>query len=63
VTFERGSQPPLGEMDVLGTVDDPELPELTVVRTVRRGLKDGDRVIRKAGVEVSRPKGVGEGRR
>lgn len=63
IAFERGSEPPLGEMDVLGTVEDPDLPELAVVRTVRRGLKDGDRVIRKAGVEVSRARRDAEGKR
>lgn len=60
--FERGEQPPLGEMEVIGMVADDELPSLSVVRTVRRGLRDHDRVIRKAGVEISqRTAGASEG--
>jgi molecular chaperone GrpE (heat shock protein) len=53
-TFEAGVVPPLGEIDVVGTVSDPTLADLAVVRTVHAGLRDNQRIIRKAAVEINR---------
>ena len=53
-SFEAGVTPPLGEIDVVSTVSNPAFADLAVVRTVHAGLRDNERIIRKAAVEINR---------
>jgi molecular chaperone GrpE (heat shock protein) len=53
-TFEPGVVPPLDEIEVVDTRNDPALPDMAVVRTVYAGLRDNSRIIRKAAVEINR---------
>jgi hypothetical protein len=52
--FERGVLPPMGDVQVVGTGHDPDLPPMAVLETIHAGLRDGATVLRKAAVELNR---------
>lgn len=53
-TFEPGVIPPIGEIEVVTTHSEPGMADLAVVRTVHPGLRDNERIIRKAAVEINK---------
>lgn len=58
ISFNRGDLPPLDQIEVTSTVAAPDLEELAVVRMVRRGVRSGGRIVRRAAVEVCSREGA-----